>query len=187
MDSPSGPEPAAEHGTAESVRHQIMRVVSEVKSDDRIDENAEMRLYLALLQDRLPVYVSAMSDLSRQVGQGDVVENLMAAVGATIDYYRQILAPKIAVFTQPAQLSRLRQLLREMGMSPERATERIVHYLTAEQELGRVAADVDPLAASRLLQGAAVNYAFNLLLFGERTTERTAYIRNIVTGARLPT
>lgn len=185
MRLPPEPEPSAPHGAAEAVRHRVVQIASEVSSSGRIDESTEIRLYLALLQDGLPVYARAMATLTGQVGHGDVHENLDAAVQATIDFYRRILATKVAIFTQPAQLARLRRLMYERGLSPRTATEEFAAYLAGEQRLGRVAAEVDPLATSRLLQGAAVNYVFTTLLLGQDGSDRADYVHSIVAGARV--
>ena len=47
--------------------------------------HAATDLYLALLQDQLPVYVRTMMDLRARVGQGSVRESLLPVARATFD------------------------------------------------------------------------------------------------------
>jgi hypothetical protein len=147
---------------------------------------AAVDLYLALLQDRLPVYVRTMGDLGARAGQRSVEDNLLPVARATIDFYCEILSVKVSAFTSPAQLIRLRQLMRARGLGPNVPQEMVASYLRAEQSHGRVAADVRPLATARLLLGGCVSYAFNSMLTGEDDqTSREEYIADIVLGLRL--
>lgn len=149
-------------------------------------DRAAMDLYLALLQDCLPVYVSTMADLGTRAGHGSVQDNLVPVARATIDFYREILSVKISAFTRPTQLVRLRQLMRARGLGPDVAHDVVTSYLRQEQHQGRVAADADALAAARLLLGACLNYAFTAMLMGEDDLpEREEYAAGIVRGLRL--
>jgi AefR-like transcriptional repressor, C-terminal domain len=149
-------------------------------------DHAAMDLYLALLQDRLPVYVHTLADLVTCCGQGSVEDNLLPAATATIDFYREILGAKVSVFTRPTQLVRLREVMRARQLGPSAAEDRVARYLEEEQELGRVAPDVAALAAARLLLGACVSYAFTTMLMGEdHMPPRDAYIADAIRALRL--
>jgi hypothetical protein len=151
-----------------------------------LGDRAAMDLYLALLQDRLPIYVRSMVELFGQLGQGDVEENLIPVAIATINFYHEVLGAKVSVFAKPAQLVRLRQLLHERGLGPTVAPDRISAYLRKEQELGRVTPEVDTLAIARLLIGACLNYAFTGMLMGEdELPTREKYAADIVAALRL--
>jgi hypothetical protein len=145
-----------------------------------------MDLYLALLQDRLPIYVRTIVDLGPRAGLGSIQDNLFAVTRATIDFYCEILSAKAAVCARPAQLVRLRQQLRARDLGPAIAYQKVAAYLRKEQELGRLPADVTPVACAHLLLGACVSYAFtDLLMGGDDQPPRDEYARDIVRGLRL--
>ncbi|MBO2450726.1 hypothetical protein J4573_26720 [Actinomadura barringtoniae] len=149
-------------------------------------DHSALDLYLALLQDRLPVYVGTVSEVLGRVGQGTVRENLRDAARATIDFYCQILAAKLAVIADPLQVARLRQVLLKRGMGQHQAEENVARYLRLERDAGGVGAGVEPGAVARLLIGACINYAFNRLLMGEsEIPERGEYAADIVRGISL--
>ena len=144
----------------------------------------EMTLYLAMLADRLPVYVRTMTGLATQVGQGGVEQNLAPVGHATIEFYGQILAAKVSVFTRPDQLLQLRRVLKSRDLGPHNAYVLVSAYLDKERALGRIAADVDCTAAAHLLIGACVNYAFTRMLLDE-VTPVGAFVEQTVRGLRL--
>ncbi len=149
-------------------------------------ERAATDLYLALLQDRLPVYVRTLADLVTGTGHGSVEDNLLPAARATIDFYCEILSAKVSVFARPAQLVRLREVMRTRRLGPDVAEDRVARYLEEEQELGRVAPDIGALAAARLLLGACVSYAFSTMLMGEDDMPpRDEYAADVIRGLRL--
>jgi AefR-like transcriptional repressor, C-terminal domain len=149
-------------------------------------DHAAMDLYLALLQDRLPVYVRTMADLVTCTGYGSVEANLLPVGRAAVDFYCEILSAKVAVFTRPAQLVRLREVMRARHLGPATAEDKVADYLRDEQERGRVAADVDALACARLLLGACVSYAFTMMLMGQDDMPaRDEFIAGITRGLRL--
>jgi hypothetical protein len=143
-------------------------------------------IYLAMLQDRLPVYVHSLSDAKARTGQGSVEENLFSIARATIDFYAGILPVKVTVLAVPAQLIGLRNAMKACGLGPDRAEDGIAGYVRAEQELGRVAADADPRASARLLLGACLSYSFSAMLLGdEGVPAPDEYATSIVRGLRL--
>lgn len=147
-------------------------------------DHGAMTVYLALLQDRLPIYARTMKGLAARAGQDDVADNLATAGQATIDFYAEILAAKVSVFANPAQLLQLRRVLKARGLGPHIAPEAVAAYLERERELGRIAADADCDAAARLLIGSCVNYAFTKMLLEDVPAPDT-YVAAMVRGLRL--
>ncbi|GAA4636960.1 TetR/AcrR family transcriptional regulator [Actinoallomurus vinaceus] len=166
----------------------IMRGAPAVGSDGRAaadpSDQSAVTLYLALLQDRLPVYARVMKDLGTRVGKGDVTDNLAPAAQATIGFYTGILTAKVSVFANPDQLMRLRQVFQTHDLGPQAAYDAVARYLAGERELGRIAPDVDCTAAAQLLLGACLNHVFMKMLLGEAPAE-DAYIAQIIAGLRL--
>jgi hypothetical protein len=189
--------PAGRH--TEAVRRQVVDAATEVlrggndaKSTDggplgfTSDTNAQsaLTLYLALLTDRLPVYARAMNDLGSRSGKATVAQNLLPAAQATIDFYSEILAAKVCVFTHPERLLQLRRVLKSHDLGPHAPYEAVAAYLESERRLGRISEDVDCQAVSRLLLGACVNYAFIRMLLGEAQPS-SEYINELIGGLRL--
>jgi hypothetical protein len=143
-------------------------------------------VYLAMLQDRLPVYVHSLSAATTQAGHGSVEENLCLAARATIDFYAGILPVKVSVLAVPAQLIGLRHAMKARGLGPDRAEDAVAGYLQDEQRLGRVAADADPRASARLLLGACLSYSFNAMLLGDDSVQSPGeYVPGVVRALRL--
>ena len=197
-DDPAGPS-AARGGHGEAVRRRIVDAAAEILHGppyngqpvhgvampaDPADRNGAVTVYLALLQDRLPVYARTMKGLAGRAGQGEVRDTLAAAARATIDFYGNVLASKVSVLGDPDQLMRLRRVLRARDLGPQAAHGAVAEYLEKERRLGRVPADADCDAAARLLVGACLHYAFTNMLLGE-VPERERYIAGMVGGLRL--
>ena len=143
-------------------------------------------LYLALLQDRLPVYVQTMKDLRGRAGQGCLRGNLREVAAATLDFYCGMLGAKVSAIADPEQLVRLRDLMKRRGLGPAAAHRVLAEYLRDEQLGGRMAAEVAPDSAASLLIGGCLSYAFNRLLMGEDDLPpREAYVTGLVQGLRL--
>lgn len=150
------------------------------------DGHVTADVYLAMLQDRLPVYVHSLSAATATPGYSSVDENLSLAARATIDFYGGILPVKVSVLAVPAQLIGLRHAMRARGLGPDRAEHAVAGYLRDEQELGRIAADADPSASTRLLLGACLSYSFNALLMGDDCVPPPGeYVPGIVRALRL--
>ena len=147
--------------------------------------HAAVDVYLAMLQDRLPVYVHALS-AATQAGYGNVDENLCLTARATIDFYAGILPVKVSVLAVPAQLVGLRHAMKARGLGPDRAEDGVAGYLLDEQQLARVAADADPRASARLLLGACLSYSFNAMLLGDDGVPPAGeYVPGVVRALRL--
>jgi hypothetical protein len=172
---------------ADEVRRQVVEAVSNARlSPAQPAAQAELNVYLTLLQDCLPVYVGATADLLAHAGRATVRENLALTARATIDFYGAVFTAKTSVLASPAQLVLLRQVMRSRRLGPHQADEAIADYLRRERDLGRVGADVDVLAAARLLTGGCLGYVYNRTLMGsEALPSRDEYARALAHGLRL--
>jgi hypothetical protein len=170
---------------ADDARHRVVEAVHEVRQLSHSSGQADLDLYLALLQDRLPVYVSTLSELLQRVGEGSVHRTLAGATLATMDFYDEVLIPKVSVVAKPALLTMLRHVMRSRDLSPRRAEESLAEYLGQEQKLGRVAGDVEPMISARILVSSSLYYAFSTVLEGGALPSREEYADDIVRGLRL--
>ncbi len=131
---------------------------------DRVDGSVDH--FLAMLQDRLPLWIRILNDLSHLAGKGRVRDNLVPVARAGIDYYVDVQSAALPAFTSPSVTVRFRQALRENGLGPPTETAPLAHYLDAERRLGRVAAQVDPEASARLLLAGCFHHAYIEMFVG---------------------
>jgi hypothetical protein len=173
--------------TSDDIRRRVVEAVHDAKTGRQpLGGHGELDIYLALLQDRLPVYVGTRRDLLMSVGQASVEKNLTLVALATIDFYRAVLPAKISVLADPAQLARLKQIMQSHEMGQRRADQAIAVYLQNEQEAGRIAPDVHPSGSARLLISACLNYVFTCLLaYGDTAPPAEDYVAEAVLALRL--
>ncbi|MBF8193016.1 hypothetical protein ITP53_46570 [Nonomuraea sp. K274] len=142
--------------------------------------------FLALLQDRLPLWLSILHDLSHHVGRGRVAGNLLPVARAGIDYYMEVQGAALPAFTSPNVTVRFRAAVRDTGLGPRTEIAPLSAYLAAEQRLGRVGPDVDPEASARLLIAGCFHRAYIEMFVGaDEGPAREASAREIVRELRL--
>ena len=126
----------------------------------------KLDLMHAVLEAHLPALLEVTRALPGRAGTSTVTANLATAASSLISFYRAI-QPVIAAVQTDAELSRrFRDRLAAQGRGPQRGTEVIAEYLTAEQALGRVSPSADPQAAAVLLTGACHQIAIVDQLLG---------------------
>jgi hypothetical protein len=101
----------------------------------------------------------AMIDLPLRVGQHSVSENLARVTAAVLSFHRQVAPVICSLFADVSLMTAARATLNERGVGPSLSSERLAAYLAAEQQIGRVAADIDVDAAADLLFGATFKIA----------------------------
>ncbi|GII79147.1 hypothetical protein Sru01_41290 [Sphaerisporangium rufum] len=145
-----------------------------------------VEMFLALLQDRLPVWLHVLDDLLHLAGRGRVDGNLLPVARAGIAYYAEVQAAAMPAFVSPAVTVRFREALREAGLGPGVEIAPLAGYLAAEQRLGRVAPDVDPAATAALLLAGCFRHAYDEAFTGAaRGVSRDEAAAGIVRGLRL--
>lgn len=161
---------------------QLMRERGGTDSGGEPSSALRFETYLALLQDRLPVWNRVLGDLSHLVGKAEVNEVLIPVARAAVEFYVEIHNAQVIAFSTPDQLMRFRQAMNRNHLGPQQSLKPLAGYLAAEQRLGRVASDVDPDAAARLLLGACFQHAFIEVVMGadavpprEETADRVVY------------
>ncbi len=123
-------------------------------------------LFLALLQDRLPVWLKILDDLMHLVGKGSVADNLLPIARAGIDYYAEVQSVALPAFTSPSVTVRFREAMKDTRLSPMSEVVPLTDYLAAEQRAGRVSPRVDPVATARLLLAGCFRHAYYELFVG---------------------
>jgi len=125
-----------------------------------------VELFLALLQDRLPMWLRVLDDLKHLAGKGIVTDNLLPIARAGIDYYAEIQGAALPAFVSPKITVRFREAMRSKELGPEGEIQPLAAYLEAERELGRVCPDVDPTATARLMLAGCFRHAYMDLFIG---------------------
>ncbi|WP_327091886.1 hypothetical protein OIE66_15055 [Nonomuraea sp. NBC_01738] len=122
--------------------------------------------FLALLQDRLPLWLRILHDLQHLAGRGRVQDNLLPIARAGIEYYAEIQSAALPAFATPNVTVRFREAIRDNGLGPHAEVTPLAAYLRAEQRLGRVAGTADPEGSARLFLAGCFRHAYNEMFFG---------------------
>jgi hypothetical protein len=125
-----------------------------------------VELFLALLQDRLPMWLRVLDDLKYLAGKGIVADNLLPITRAGIDYYAEIHGAALPAFVSPAITVRFREAMRSKELGPAGEITPLTEYLEVERNLGRICPDVDTSATARLLLAGCFRHAYMELFIG---------------------
>jgi hypothetical protein len=171
------------HQRSQDTRRRVLEMAVSLR-EDRTGGSVDH--FLALLQDRLPLWLSILHDLAHRIGKGQVADNLLPVARAGIDYYMEIQGAALPAFTSPNVTVRFRAAVRDTGLGPRTETAPLAAYLAAEQRLGRVGPGVDPEASARLLIAGCFHRAYIEMFVGaDAGPAREASAREIVRELRL--
>ena len=110
--------------------------------------------------------------LSERAGADDLEQTLRQIARRWERFFDAVL-PVIAAVEADAELGHdFRQYMLEQNYGVHRGVDVIADYLEAEQQLGRVNADVDPRAAAMLLLGPSFLRVLQRTMVGSRATGR---------------
>jgi AcrR family transcriptional regulator len=110
-------------------------------------------VFLAVLTERMPEFVTVMRGITADAGRGDVRSNLSTIMRSALEFYQSTIPINVSIFAEPKILDRYRAWMRENNVGPHRGVEQLADYLTKEQEAGRISGEISPLAAAGLLLG----------------------------------
>lgn len=89
--------------------------------------------------------------LPGRAGEGTVEANLVDALTRLTELQERVLPLELAIAADPELQQLRRDAMASAGPLPGAVPESMTAYLAAEQRLGRIAADVDPMAAAVLV------------------------------------
>jgi AcrR family transcriptional regulator len=115
-------------------------------------------LLLAVVQENLPPFLAVTHP--ERAGSRTLAEHLEAIAQAAMTYYAQLIPLMIAICGDAALLARHREWMQAQQAGPQRIYERVAAYIAAEQRLGRLNAQRDPMSVAALLLGPSYQYAF---------------------------
>jgi len=116
-------------------------------------------LLLAALLRRYQRLADRFAAVLPEPGTGTVAGNLRAFAEASLAFQADLLPMGVGLISEPALLHRFMETIHADLHGPQQNQSRLGGYLLAEQRLGRLPADVDPVAAATLLTGACLNFA----------------------------
>ncbi|MCG5214938.1 hypothetical protein [Streptosporangium sp. KLBMP 9127] len=171
MATPSlDPYPRDPHQRSQDTRLRVLHMAASMKRDDGLLRDTTggraVGAFLALLQDRLPVWLRILNDLDYLVGKGRVNDNLLPIALAGIDYYVEVQSVALPAFTSARVTLRYREAVRVSGLGPMPEIEPLSAYIAAERQIGRVSAEVDPVASARLFLAGCFQHAYYEMLVG---------------------
>jgi AcrR family transcriptional regulator len=109
--------------------------------------------FAALLESNAPV-VAWVTTLPARAGESTVEQNLTDAAVQLVGLRDQILPLELAMAADPELAAQRRQAMAAAGTSlPPGPPAAVAAYLAAEQRLGRIRADVDPMEAASVFLG----------------------------------
>ena len=116
---------------------------------DRID------LFLALIQEHLPIFVDPLKRLQTRIGKRTVEANLSDVLDASFAWHTRMRPVFGALAADPALLDALRERLIQRNEGPHLAVRCVEAYLNQEKQLGRVNAGISAAAVAIALFGAS--------------------------------
>ncbi len=115
-------------------------------------------LFLAVIQEDLPDFVETVRQ--DRAGKDTIRTNLEEIAHATINYYGKLMPLVVSLFADADLLTRHREWMQIQNTGPMRIYERVAEYITAEQNLGRIDKQRDPLFIAAFLLGPCFQYVF---------------------------
>ncbi|GAA1674162.1 TetR/AcrR family transcriptional regulator [Fodinicola feengrottensis] len=144
-------------------------------------------LFLAVLNERVPSdFGVVLAGLAGLVGREPLAEVLERVARTAIAYYRETFPMAASLYSEPQLLAAHRKALLERGAGPHRPRAALAGYLAAEQALGRLHPDADPVAAAQLLLGGCLQTAFLATFAAEPEPVDLPLVRTLVTGLNPP-
>ncbi|SEH00803.1 hypothetical protein SAMN05444920_117234 [Nonomuraea solani] len=171
---------------SQDTRRRILEMAVSLREVREDNGGGSVDHYLALLQDRLPLWLSILHDLDHRIGKGCVSDNLLPVAQAGIDYHLEVQGAALPAFTSPSVTVRFREAIRDTGLGPRMEIAPLAAYLAAERDLGRIRPDVDPEASARLLVAGCFHRAYiEMFLGADGGLSREDSAREIVRELRL--
>lgn len=154
-------------GLAKATTREIARSAGFSEATIYKHFSSKEELFMRVIMERMPTFVSLMKQLSTLAGQNTVRENLSQVATAALDFYGHSMPLGSSLFSDPDLLGALQTELKKHGAGPHRANGAVAGYLLAEQQLGRVRANLDCEATAYLLLGACFQRSYWSRFLGE--------------------
>jgi AcrR family transcriptional regulator len=142
----------------------------------------QSEIFLCVMAERMPAFITAMKDLPARVGRGHVGRTLEGIALGALAFYGEVAPMGASLFSEPELLARHREALRRERAGPHLALEKLSTYLRAEQNLGRLPKLLDADAVAALLLGACFQRAFIQRFSGVQPSahEEKRFVRRLI-------
>ncbi|WP_158542767.1 TetR/AcrR family transcriptional regulator [Phytoactinopolyspora halophila] len=123
-------------------------------------------IFMAVLGERVPGLAAVLDRLRSAAGTTDVRDTLEQVTRTAIEFYDRTFPMAVGMFHERRLLETYREGTQHHGGGPETVNRALSEYLHAEQDLGRLRANVEPEALASLLMGACLQQAFFRHFYG---------------------
>lgn len=104
-----------------------------------------------MLEETLPDMLGPLQALRESVGCASPRENLVEALSGIFKFHQRVIPATAGLFAEPELLCAYRKSLRPQRKGPHLSMSVLKEYVRSEQELGRIASEVDSIELSPLL------------------------------------
>jgi AcrR family transcriptional regulator len=111
----------------------------------------KVALYFAAALEQDSALISELASLPEKAGEGTVIGNLTTALQRLATLREKVIPLELAMRTDPELMARRQTMTPPIAADGPSPPEAIAHYLRAEQERGRIRADVNCLDAALVL------------------------------------
>jgi AcrR family transcriptional regulator len=153
------------NGLAAVTTRQVAAQVGCSEAAIYVHFKGRLELLLAVLAESLPDMLEPFRTLAASVGRNTPEENLEIAAKGMMAFQSRVIPMIAGLFAEREVLHKYRESLRTDDKGPHRATATIAHYLESEQQLGRLARDMDASTTANLLVSAIFFRSFTQQFF----------------------
>ncbi len=168
-----------EHGLAGATTREIARAAGCAEGSIYVHFEDKIDLVIAVLVEREPSFAQLL-ELPDQAGEKTVEANLVPWVDELLRLMRENQPIFYALLSDRAVFKRFKERLYERETGPVAVYRAAESYVRAEQELGRVAGEVEPGIVAAILVGAVRDHVVAHALAPTQPTPADVFARALV-------
>ena len=168
-----------EHGLAGATTREIARAAGCAEGSIYVHFEDKIDLVIAVLVEREPSFAQLL-ELPDQAGEKTVEANLVPWVDELLRLMRENQPIFYALLSDRAVFKRFKERLYERETGPVAVYRAAESYVRAEQELGRVAGEVEPGIVAAILVGAVRDHVVAHALAPTQPTPAGVFARALV-------
>ncbi len=168
-----------EHGIGGATTREIARAAGCAEGSIYVHFEDKIDLVIAVIVEREP-YFAELLELPAKAGEGTVEANLVPWVEELLQLLRDNQPIFFALMGDRNVFARFKERLRERQTGLVAVFQAIAAYVQAEQELGRIDAEVQPDVVASILIGASRDRAFTRMLADAESTADVDFARELV-------
>jgi len=122
--------------------------------------SGRVALLLAMLEEGLPEMLEPFRMLDQLAGKNTPQANLEMALAGVYRFQSRVAPLFAGLFAEPKLLAAFRRSLLSQGKGPHLSIGSLARYIEAEQDLGRLAREIDARLSAQMMVAAAFFRAF---------------------------